>query len=222
VVSGDDARAEAEPTLHEAITHLVEVIEQVYSGDSEGLVGTRSLRRILDDHPQASRTPVVADAWDLRGGSMWLDRDQWGVIIDALIKERAHAEARGTAASDVRAAMCVDLLERIDTEASPAPVVADVDAIARVLGEHGLTSRALTRHDLRAACTCDLIYSKDWTARDHLAHQAEQVAALAREGALRAGVERTAHNYCDEPDDLQPEDGWRVIRDLRALLAENG
>lgn len=57
--------------------------------------------------------------WDKRGGAVWFDRDEWGLVTDALIDLRASAEARKKgnpeSTSDVRAAMCVSMLTRLNT-----------------------------------------------------------------------------------------------------------
>lgn len=49
-------------------------------------------------------------------------REEWGVVVDALIQHREHAEDRRAAnpesTSDVRADMCVDLIQRINRLAS--------------------------------------------------------------------------------------------------------
>ena len=62
--------------------------------------------------------------WDEVGGSMWLDRHQWGVIIDGLVLQRAEALTRKAANeysnSDERAEMCVDLIRRINAADSLA------------------------------------------------------------------------------------------------------
>lgn len=67
------------------------------------------------------RIVTNADVWDMRGGPLWLDREQWGVITDALIEHRASATARkgmnSASNSDVRAEMCVQLIQTINTAA---------------------------------------------------------------------------------------------------------
>ena len=59
--------------------------------------------------------------WDMRGGALWLDREQWGVIVDALIEHRGSADARkkvnSESTSNVRADACLDLIGQINAAA---------------------------------------------------------------------------------------------------------
>jgi hypothetical protein len=53
-----------------------------------------------------------------RGFPLWLDRETWGVITDALIEHRASAQnrkgANSASTSDVRADLCADTIRRIN------------------------------------------------------------------------------------------------------------
>jgi hypothetical protein len=53
--------------------------------------------------------------------SMRFNREEWGVITDALIQHRGHATERKSAnsesTSDVRADMCADLIRRLNATA---------------------------------------------------------------------------------------------------------
>lgn len=66
--------------------------------------------------------PLTPSGWDMRGGSMYFDREEWGVIVDALIQHREHAKERKTvnseSTSNVRAEMCADLIRRINAESA--------------------------------------------------------------------------------------------------------
>jgi hypothetical protein len=56
------------------------------------------------------------------GFALRLDREQWGVVIDALIEHRASATRRkagnSASTSDVRADMCADLIGQINAAAA--------------------------------------------------------------------------------------------------------
>jgi hypothetical protein len=55
------------------------------------------------------------------GFDMWLDRESWGVIIDALIEHRGSATKRkagnSESTSDMRADLCAELIGQIGTRA---------------------------------------------------------------------------------------------------------
>lgn len=63
------------------------------------------------------------DRMDDRGGAIWLSREEWGVVTDALIEHKASALARKAgnveSTSDERATMCTDLIGRINDAAAP-------------------------------------------------------------------------------------------------------
>lgn len=65
--------------------------------------------------------PTQEKAWDARGGSLWADREDWGVVIDALIEHRASSANRKNgnpeSTSDARAEKCGELIGRITTAA---------------------------------------------------------------------------------------------------------
>jgi len=69
---------------------------------------------------------ATSSVWDLRGGPLWLDREQWGIVTDALIEHRASATARkganSASNSDVRAEMCVQIIQTINTAAAYHPM----------------------------------------------------------------------------------------------------
>jgi hypothetical protein len=57
--------------------------------------------------------PVEQQAkFDERGGSLWFSREQWGVIIDALIAEREAALRRKADAPDGMTDLRADIAER--------------------------------------------------------------------------------------------------------------
>lgn len=60
-------------------------------------------------------------AWDKRGGVLRLDREEWGVIVDALIEHRESALFRvmvnSESTSNNRADMCLDLIGQINAAA---------------------------------------------------------------------------------------------------------
>lgn len=62
--------------------------------------------------------------WDIRGGRVWLSREQWGDVIDGLVMLRAGADARKAAnpesTSDVRSAEIAAILAALG-EAAPWP-----------------------------------------------------------------------------------------------------
>lgn len=64
---------------------------------------------------------AVGEAWDGRGGPLWLDREQWGIVVDALIEHSASATARKSANSesnsDTRAGIANALIAKINAAA---------------------------------------------------------------------------------------------------------
>jgi hypothetical protein len=60
--------------------------------------------------------------WDMTGGALWFDREQWGVVVDALAQHRGHATERKSvnpaSNSDERAEMCAEMIRRINEAAS--------------------------------------------------------------------------------------------------------
>lgn len=65
-----------------------------------------------------SMNSLIAATWDARGGAIWLDREQWGVVIDALIEHHKHSTSRKAinpeSTSDVRADECVRIIQTIN------------------------------------------------------------------------------------------------------------
>lgn len=63
----------------------------------------------------------VPICFDERGGALWLSREEWGVVTDALIEHRESAGVRKAAnsesTSDDRATMCAALIGRIGAAA---------------------------------------------------------------------------------------------------------
>lgn len=81
-----------------------------------------------------------------RGFALWLDRETWGVVTDALIEHRVSSRARKVAnvesTSDIRADLCADAIRQIN-DAS-----ADLDG-PRLTAIPTLPVRALTPHRRR-------------------------------------------------------------------------
>ncbi len=69
--------------------------------------------------------------------AMRFDREEWGVIVDALIQHRAHADDRkrgnSESTSDVRASMCADIITRVGQQAGHIPLTGcgDHDPVRR-------------------------------------------------------------------------------------------
>lgn len=65
------------------------------------------------------------DQMDGQGGAIWLSREEWGVVIDALIEHQesalTHKAGNSESTSDERAAICADLIGRIGAAAAYSP-----------------------------------------------------------------------------------------------------
>lgn len=98
------------------------------------------------------------DSIDARGGPVWMDRDQWGIVTDALIEHRANADSRKAAndasSSDIRADMCTTIIAlirdatAIRASASTTPPVAELSGDKYDVVLHPFTT--LMRKELHA------------------------------------------------------------------------
>lgn len=74
---------------------------------------------------------------DRVGGSMWLDREDWGIVLDALIEHRASAEHRKAvnteSTSDVRVDTCVRLIRTMGAWLA-VPPAQDSSQVSRTAG----------------------------------------------------------------------------------------
>lgn len=100
--------------------------DKITNGDRARLQSTWEV--LLAAAPAAQ----VAEGWDKRGGPIWLDRNQWGVVVDALIEHKRSAELRKdtnpASTSDERADLC-DALIAVINAAAAWPVSAAAPAV---------------------------------------------------------------------------------------------
>src|SRR6185369_3101856 len=74
--------------------------------------------------------PLLPVEDNTHGFSIWLDREQWGAVIDGLMLERERSDSRKKAnehsKSDARSAMCIEVIEKINQNCAittqPLPV----------------------------------------------------------------------------------------------------
>lgn len=99
----------------------------VYGGEWDSPQAQR-VRKLRANY-EALRARLEAQpvgVFDKRGGALWLDREQWGIVMDALIEHRDSATKRKGANeasnSDARAETCLDVIGMIGA-ACAAPAI---------------------------------------------------------------------------------------------------
>lgn len=189
----------------------------IHSGDPLTLVAPRNPLPAL---AQAAPGPISdgssrGTGWDRRGGSVWLDREEWGVVLDALIREAAHAAQRKAgnpaSTSDVRADLCNAIIGKINASDNLGYRVGDEHEPDARSGTSGAGD---SKRGLYAKYRVERTDGSSATGRKH-EHCDYFVLDLVHDAHARAAINAYADS-CHEQYPALAADLWERARSMGA------